>query len=993
MSQYYNFNEDVFRHDVKDALVTVEKILEVDRRPLLAEDVHHKYENKYELANHMTNIAIVAQMNVLERLGFSPQTIQQLQDTTTKTTTLRFEATETCTFLKEQTVDVPDPHAVETVKEKTSMLGSTRFKSTSSTTYKVIKKVQEYHWTIKTHWEINVFSGAELDKKIVLQSRDSSTIVVTQSKDAPMGKVEKHAPVDLNLTWLLKQIDMENKSTGFIVDTTVAKTPRRNEQVEASMEFFCFRMNSWLYNVKRHFNSNLQRIISNINNPAIPPPSHPAILASQCSADGLFQPILPLLEETDTKDGESNYDQPLTLDGGDNAEELESVSTLALPSGNGNNTNTATDQKQECQLLSGGDTIQLLNEQVQSIDAKLKSLNEVFPASHQMKLFSIAEATVFLLLDHSEKLCMQYQRAIGYLEKMLEKQLISAIGKRVTNDDLEEFVRFHNAKFLTIPPRPFCHAIGRPNRFPYGLLSIESKGDSDNTTPIETMVRPVQMSAPLEVPLNAATTLQLTGNTYLHGWMHQRSERDGTNKSFQLSARARQFSSFMLVIGTMSGPSKLNPKDAIILQNKDEVLIPLILEEIPSAKEFKDAIESLSPEQQRFAKSFRGMQLESSVFGVAVIQIKPQLEALLGLPEDSLAKEIKLTEDLMDLFVEYQVPSDLLSYDELAGVSVSASEKVDSVRQNVKAVMEVVEGTKEKQLEAKTMVADMAVASGVAHMLSPPSDIVEEASSDFYGGRGSGASNKMKRKGTPRRRAVPQYESLSCVSGPPPGAPAAAPMFRSEMSAPIPSAQQSISAQPAEVAKPLSNAKGEGQPKGEGQSLILDSSSSSESNVLSSQVVDFTRIPKTLDATIEQFDKESTLRSTKLKTKDTWSRKRQPDLLTKPASTTLLAKDVKSESNKAYDLLDAISRSGSLPVAYSDLHVVVCVTHCFAKDVMATVVEDNVNPIEKLEMSTLLLGSAIHGEKPLELIAEESERVRLQSSFPLTLAEDESAVA
>eukprot|EP00324_Dicrateria_rotunda_P002639 CAMPEP_0206157716 /NCGR_PEP_ID=MMETSP1474-20131121/4161_1 /ASSEMBLY_ACC=CAM_ASM_001110 /TAXON_ID=97495 /ORGANISM="Imantonia sp., Strain RCC918" /LENGTH=44 /DNA_ID= /DNA_START= /DNA_END= /DNA_ORIENTATION= len=43
----------------------------------------------------------------------------------------------------------------------------------------------------------------------------------------------------------------------------------------------------------------------------------------------------------------------------------------------------------------------------------------------------------------------------------------------------------------------------------------------------------------------------------------------------------------------------------MIVQNKDELMIPLILEDIPTAKAFKDAIESLSPEQQRFAKAFR----------------------------------------------------------------------------------------------------------------------------------------------------------------------------------------------------------------------------------------------------------------------------------------------------------------------------------------------------------------------------------------------------
>ena len=59
-----------------------------------------------------------------------------------------------------------------------------------------------------------------------------------------------------------------------------------------------------------------------------------------------------------------------------------------------------------------------------------------------------------------------------------------------------------------------------------------------------------------------------------------------------------------------------------------------MLEPIPTPAEFRDAIESLSPEQQRFAKAYRGMQLASTLFAVAVVQIKPQLERLLGLPDD-----------------------------------------------------------------------------------------------------------------------------------------------------------------------------------------------------------------------------------------------------------------------------------------------------------------------------------------------------------------------
>lgn len=69
-----------------------------------------------------------------------------------------------------------------------------------------------------------------------------------------------------------------------------------------------------------------------------------------------------------------------------------------------------------------------------------------------------------------------------------------------------------------------------------------------------------------------------------------------------LTARARQFSSFILLVGTIAGAELFEPKHATIIQNKDDLKIPLILDTIPTPKEFRDAIESLSPEQQRFAK-------------------------------------------------------------------------------------------------------------------------------------------------------------------------------------------------------------------------------------------------------------------------------------------------------------------------------------------------------------------------------------------------------
>ncbi|KAL3906377.1 MAG: hypothetical protein SGILL_009294 [Bacillariaceae sp.] len=146
--------------------------------------------------------------------------------------------------------------------------------------------------------------------------------------------------------------------------------------------------------------------------------------------------------------------------------------------------------------------------------------------------------------------------------------------------------------------------------------------------------------------------------------------------------------------------------------------------------------------------------------------------------------------------------------------------------------------------------------------------------------------------------------------------------------------------------------------------------------------MDFTGIPKQLDVVIEKFDQDAALRSTTIKTSDRWTRLRQENLLTKPETSTLGSDEIKSEKDKAFDLLDALSRSGSLPIPYSELHVIVCVTHCFEKSVMETVIQDNINPIEKLEMSTLVVASTIHGVAAQSLIANGSDRTRLGAAFP-----------
>ena len=165
------------------------------------------------------------------------------------------------------------------------------------------------------------------------------------------------------------------------------------------------------------------------------------------------------------------------------------------------------------------------------------------------------------------------------------------------------------------------------------------------------------------------------------------------------------------------------PEAAIIIRNKDDVMIPLLSETIPTKKEFKRAIKSMSNEQQRFAKQYRSMQMGKTLFAFATIHIRPQLEKVLNLASGSLTKEIRATDDIMTLLMDYQIPTDMLRYDAATMMldTKSGEEKksgeeegddqggdkggdgkkspVSEVKRNVASLMEMVRDEKERELK------------------------------------------------------------------------------------------------------------------------------------------------------------------------------------------------------------------------------------------------------------------------------------------------------
>ncbi|CAJ1353717.1 unnamed protein product [Effrenium voratum] len=440
---------------------------------------------------------------------------------------------------------------------------------------------------------------------------------------------------------------------------------------------------------------------------------------------------------------------------------------------------------------------------------------------------------------------------------------------------------------------------------------------------------------------------------------------------------------------------RFEPTAALIIQNKDDLAIPLLLETVPTPKEFIDSIQSLSPEQQRFAKAWRKMQLSSSLFAVCVVQIKPLLdwaesvfeqnfvqrgrkrlncieffgcwswgespesrgERVLNLPEFSLTKEIQLTQDLIELFVKYQVPPDLMSYDgggarNKAG-EVLAGEKLDQVKSHVAKLWDTISQSRKKQLQEKQEEAKMRNMQSCGAEECPRSD-ADRGEWPMFSYSMEAAEMKAE--------ARPQDPS----PGKPPGAKHNGPAPPRAFPAPSFCREGTVSRP--EAARRRAQAEGARHAPWKRKSFPVGPEGG----------MDYTQLPHLLDANYLKFDTEAKLRPTTIKLGPLWTKQEQPGFLGALEKRQLDAGAQRTETQQAFDLLDALSRSGAMTLDQTSLHVVLAATHCFDETVIDTAVKQNDNPIEKLERrSMLIVASTIHRKAPsLLLRPPEVERIR-----------------
>ncbi len=893
------YDEHGFRQRIDAALLRIRTVLDNTRSPQYPADVPHKYDDKYLLAEVVTRVAIASWLQSLEVIGMNAEQLAQLR---------AWAATRSVTVRLNATEDCrflrEEKRKVESAEERVT---ETRgiFGGTKTTSEKVVTTITEYFWKFEFQYELVAFQGTAIDQVITLHKRSGGIEIKTTQKETPRPKAVARPPVDVNLTWLLAHLDGEGRAA-FTIDRKDedCHTPRRNDDVEQALRQF-HEIAMWCAKVAQYFAEELFSAQQD----------HGRDLAALDPSDVMI-PVMPVFE----------------------SEQLE---------GEG--------------VLPGAYANAFLAEEQRSLAEKCRALSQVFPKDSSV--ITAVEACLLTTLMHAALVCQQHADSVGYIEDMLRKQLIAAIGKEVTPADFTAYMDFHHRKLVkpAYRPLPFSYAIRRPEHYPEGVISIEAGRGA--TEAISTTVRRTEAPRPMSFPLDASTRVSFLGDRYLHAWVsHQFSGQPGP--SLSLIARARQFSSFILLVGRIASADSFEPKIGVILQNKDLLKIPLLLEQIPTPKEFRDAIESLSPEQQRFAQAFRGMQLESTLFGVCVIQIKPQLEKLLKLPPDSLTKEIRMTEELLDLFLQYQIPSDLLSYD--GAPEATTDEKLERVRTYIQRMHEMIELSKQREIEQerqrealrlaeqnRTPVMPSAPQYAAAPSFAPPMGMPPP--SPAPGGGPPSSARTM----TGMVGSGPPPMPMS-VSAPPPAQKSAAP--------PPPATPTPTPTPTAEVAQPVRRG---------------DASASGD-------VADYTRLPGELDRKFERLDADSALRATIINPGDPWSRTAQKGLLGATTTTNLGSTEQRTEKNRAFDLLDALTKSGALPIDDASLHVVLAATHCFDQTLLETVIQANVNPIEKVERSLMIVGTTIHALPAAELLADE-QRDRFFTTSPQLRGPDELA--
>jgi len=256
----------------------------------------------------------------------------------------------------------------------------------STKTEKVITTIVEYFWGFDFKYQIIAFQGTAQDQAITVHQRNGNIEIKTTTNSTPRSKTVVRDAIDLDLTWLLAHAE------SFAIDRTKTDchTPRRNADIEKALVAI-EEIAMWAANVGRYFHEEL-----------FPAQQDHGRDLSAIDDEEVFVPVQPLFEseQLDTNEG----------------------------------------------LLPKAYTNAFLAEEQRSLAEKCRALTTVFP--RDSSVITAVEAGLLVTLMHIARVCIQYSNTVDYIEGMLRKQLVAAIGKELTPNDFTAYMEFHARKLL-----------------------------------------------------------------------------------------------------------------------------------------------------------------------------------------------------------------------------------------------------------------------------------------------------------------------------------------------------------------------------------------------------------------------------------------------------------------------------------------------------------------------------------------------------------------
>jgi hypothetical protein len=523
-----------FKLKMEKALENVKMVLHANRRPQLASEVHHVYDDKYTLTEALISAAMASEVTNFFELGLSSEMLKQLCSwAQTKEVTLEFRSSEKCSFNRQTSkeVDSGTKHVTEVE------IGGF---PTETYTSKGVRTVKEWFWDFEMEYKLVAYPGTgESGELVVLQQRVGKQEIQTTSDHQPRPSSTSEAH-NVSLSWLLRNFDVETLTPKFTIDRDhkACATPRRNADVEMALGNFS-KLRAFCKAVLHDLQCMLK--IASVEN---------LIPRAVFDSSSVFVPVLPLLEDSSSQPGSAEESQP-SSPGSQPSSAAASWIQLGSaaepqPSPPEGMTRIVVHSDHSLSDVLADVNCYLSHERT-CLKKKYEELRSSFPIDlPNDSLFSPAEGIIVVTLLHLSAVCEQLAQAVDYIEGMIRQQLIAAIGKEVMPADFAAYMRFHNQKLFLEPfaPRPFCYSVRRSDDHgPEGTLSIEEDQTVGSMVePIPTLVHHRSDALPMRFSISASVNVTFGGDRYLHATcLHKFSGKkdDLKDPKLQLVSRAR----------------------------------------------------------------------------------------------------------------------------------------------------------------------------------------------------------------------------------------------------------------------------------------------------------------------------------------------------------------------------------------------------------------------------------------------------------------------